>query len=131
MIQEAHVGIGIIGKEGVQAAMASDYAIAQFRFLRVLLQIHGRWSYNRVTKLVLYSFFKNMTFALTQFWFNIYCLFSAQNLFDSWIIIVYNVVFTSGPIIVYAIFDQDVSAENSMKHPVLYEFGMRSKGVFL
>ena len=31
MIQEAHIGIGIFGKEGTQAARASDYAIQQFR----------------------------------------------------------------------------------------------------
>lgn len=29
MIQAAHVGIGIAGVEGMQAACASDYAIAQ------------------------------------------------------------------------------------------------------
>jgi len=29
MIQKAHVGIGISGYEGLQAACASDYAIAQ------------------------------------------------------------------------------------------------------
>ena len=32
MIQEAHVGIGIFGHEGMQAAMSSDYAIAQFKY---------------------------------------------------------------------------------------------------
>lgn len=32
MIQKAHVGVGIRGKEGMQAALASDYAIGQFRF---------------------------------------------------------------------------------------------------
>lgn len=29
MIQAAHVGIGISGREGMQAVLASDYAIAQ------------------------------------------------------------------------------------------------------
>ena len=50
MIQEAHVGIGIIGLEGMQAVQASDYALAQFRFLSKLLLVHGRWNYNRVSK---------------------------------------------------------------------------------
>ena len=31
MIQAAHVGIGIMGKEGRQAVNNSDYAIGQFR----------------------------------------------------------------------------------------------------
>ena len=50
MIQEAHVGIGITGKEGLQAARASDYSIAQFRFLNKLLLVHGRWNYVRTCK---------------------------------------------------------------------------------
>ncbi|KAJ3114193.1 hypothetical protein HK100_001733, partial [Physocladia obscura] len=45
MIQEADIGIGISGKEGMQAVMASDYAISQFRFLKKLLLVHGRWGY--------------------------------------------------------------------------------------
>lgn len=47
MIQEAHIGIGITGKEGLQAARSSDYSIAQFRFLVKLLLVHGRWNYIR------------------------------------------------------------------------------------
>jgi len=50
MIQAAHVGIGISGQEGMQAVMASDFAIAQFRFLTDLLLVHGRWSYLRLCK---------------------------------------------------------------------------------
>lgn len=42
MIQEAHVGIGICGREGLQAANSSDYAIARFKYLLPLLLHHGR-----------------------------------------------------------------------------------------
>ena len=41
MIRSAHVGVGISGKEGRQAANSSDYSIAQFRFLARLLFVHG------------------------------------------------------------------------------------------
>lgn len=58
MIQEAHVGIGITGKEGLQAARTSDYSIAQFRFLLKLLLVHGRWNYIRTCKYVLATFWK-------------------------------------------------------------------------
>jgi phospholipid-translocating ATPase len=58
MIQEAHVGIGVSGKEGLQAARISDYSIAQFRFLRKLLLVHGRWNYIRTAKYVLVTFWK-------------------------------------------------------------------------
>ena len=41
MIQTAHIGIGIFGKEGRQASSFSDFAIAKFKFLRRLLFWHG------------------------------------------------------------------------------------------
>lgn len=58
MIQAANIGVGISGKEGMQAVMASDYAIAQFRFLARLMLVHGRWSYRRIALIIIYSFYK-------------------------------------------------------------------------
>lgn len=78
MIQAAHVGIGISGMEGLQAARASDFAIAQFRFLRKLLLVHGQWAYSRMSKLVLYSFYKNITLYLIQLWFTMDNGYSGQ-----------------------------------------------------
>ncbi len=69
MIQAAHVGIGISGNEGLQAARSADFAISQFRFLKKLLLVHGSWSYQRLSRLILYSFYKNITLYMTQFWF--------------------------------------------------------------
>jgi phospholipid-transporting ATPase len=54
MIQEAHVGVGISGNEGMQAVRSADYAIAQFRFLQRLLLVHGRWNYKRIALVILY-----------------------------------------------------------------------------
>lgn len=68
MIQAAHVGVGISGVEGLQAARSADVAIAQFRFLQKLLLVHGTWSYHRLSKLILYSYYKNLALAMTQFW---------------------------------------------------------------
>lgn len=68
MIQAAHIGVGISGLEGLQAARSADVSIAQFRFLRKLLLVHGAWSYHRVSKTILFSFYKNITLYLTQFW---------------------------------------------------------------
>ena len=68
MIQAAHVGVGISGVEGLQAARSADVAIGQFRFLRKLLLVHGAWSYQRVSKVILYSFYKNIALYMTQFW---------------------------------------------------------------
>ena len=59
MITQAHVGIGIEGLEGMQAARSSDFAISQFKFLRPLLFYHGREAYRRNAVLANYMFYKN------------------------------------------------------------------------
>ncbi len=60
MINEAHVGVGIKGLEGVQAARASDYAIGEFKLLKRLLLFHGRECYRRNSIVILYNFYKNV-----------------------------------------------------------------------
>ena len=47
MMLEANVGIGIVGKEGKQASLASDFSILEFSYLRRLILWHGRLSYKR------------------------------------------------------------------------------------
>ncbi|KAJ7538191.1 hypothetical protein O6H91_11G037600 [Diphasiastrum complanatum] len=126
MIQAAHVGVGISGQEGMQAVMASDFAIAQFRFLTDLLLVHGRWSYIRIAKVVSYFFYKNLSFTLTQFWFNCYTGFSGQRYYDDWFQSLYNVLFTALPVIVVGIFDKDVSARRSKQYPQLYMAGIKN-----
>jgi len=74
MIQAAHIGVGISGMEGLQAARSADVAIGQFRYLRKLLLVHGAWSYQRISKVILYSFYKNITLYMTQFWVEHYLL---------------------------------------------------------
>lgn len=59
MIQTADVGVGISGQEGMQAIMASDFALARFCFLRRLLFVHGHWCYERLARMTLYMFYKN------------------------------------------------------------------------
>ncbi|KAG0256950.1 hypothetical protein DFQ27_005390 [Actinomortierella ambigua] len=127
MIQEANVGVGIAGEEGRQAVMASDFAIAQFRFLAKLLLVHGRWSYIRVAEMILTFFYKNIVWTLTIFWFQFFCGFTALQLFDYTFIILYNLVFTSLPIMFMGAFDQDVDAETSIKFPALYLRGIKQK----
>ncbi|RDX79899.1 Phospholipid-transporting ATPase 3, partial [Mucuna pruriens] len=126
MIQAAHVGIGISGLEGMQAVMASDFAIAQFSYLADLLLVHGRWSYLRICKVVTYFFYKNLTFTLTQFWFTFQTGFSGQRFYDDWFQSLYNVIFTALPVIIVGLFDKDVSASLSKKYPELYREGIRN-----
>lgn len=74
----AHVGIGIGGQEGMQAVLASDYSFAQFRYLKRLLLVHGRWSYFRMCHFLWHFFYKNFAFTLVHFWYGFFCGFSAQ-----------------------------------------------------
>ncbi|TYH20079.1 hypothetical protein ES288_A05G402100v1 [Gossypium darwinii] len=126
MLQEADIGVGISGVEGMQAVMASDFAIAQFRFLERLLLVHGHWCYRRISMMICYFFYKNITFGFTLFWFEAYTSFSGQPAYNDWYMSCYNVFFTSLPVIALGVFDQDVSARLCLKHPLLYQEGVRN-----
>uniref|UniRef100_A0A3P9LTW5 Phospholipid-transporting ATPase n=1 Tax=Oryzias latipes TaxID=8090 RepID=A0A3P9LTW5_ORYLA len=120
MIQEAHVGIGIMGKEGRQAVRNSDYAIARFKFLAKLLLVHGHFYYIRIATLVQYFFYKNVCFITPQFLYQFFCLFSQQTLYDSVYLTLYNICFTSLPILVYSLFEQLVHPHVLQSKPCLY-----------
>ncbi|THH02278.1 hypothetical protein EW026_g541 [Hermanssonia centrifuga] len=126
MIQAAHVGVGISGLEGLQAARSADVAISQFRFLKKLLLVHGAWSYQRLSKLILYSFYKNIVLYMTQFWFSFFNNFSGQIAYESWTLSLYNVVFTLLPPLVIGVFDQFVSARILDRYPQLYMLGQKN-----
>eukprot|EP00112_Aurelia_sp_Birch-Aquarium-sp1_P008224 Seg1901.2 transcript_id=Seg1901.2/GoldUCD/mRNA.D3Y31 product="Phospholipid-transporting ATPase ID" protein_id=Seg1901.2/GoldUCD/D3Y31 len=125
MIRAAHIGVGISGQEGMQAVLASDYSIAQFRYLERLLLVHGRWSYLRMSKFLNYFFYKNFAFTLCQFWFNLMNGFSAQTLYDAWFITFYNVSFTSLPVLALGICDKDVNEKLCIAYPKLYVPGQK------
>ncbi|KAJ7956556.1 Phospholipid-transporting ATPase [Quillaja saponaria] len=126
MLQEADIGVGISGVEGMQAVMSSDIAIAQFRFLERLLLVHGHWCYRRITSMICYFFYKNIAFGFTLFYFEIYASFSGQAAYNDWFLSLYNVFFTSLPVIALGVFDQDVSSRLSLKFPLLYQEGVQN-----
>ncbi|CAI7624889.1 unnamed protein product [Penicillium pancosmium] len=128
MIQAAHVGVGISGMEGLQAARSADVAIGQFRFLRKLLLVHGAWSYSRISRVILYSFYKNITLYMTQFWYSFQNAFSGEVIYESWTLSLYNVLFTVLPPFAMGIFDQYISARLLDRYPQLYQLGQ--KGLF-
>lgn len=108
MIQEAHIGIGIYGQEGMRAVQASDYALPEFKALWKLLLVHGRLSYIRISDMILYFFYKNMILTTAQYMFLFYNGYSGQTIYDDWYISFYNLAFTSFPLIVRALFDKDI-----------------------
>ena len=127
MIQEADVGIGISGVEGMQAVMASDYAIAQFRYLSRLLLVHGHWCYYRIAEMILLFFYKNLIMIVALFCFQMFCGFTAQLLFEFTYIMFYNLIFTSLPVTILAVLDQDVTDRSCQRYPQLYQVGIQQK----
>ncbi|KAM3619285.1 uncharacterized protein V6R79_005496 [Siganus canaliculatus] len=125
MIKTAHIGVGVAGVEGGQAVQNADFALSQFRFLQKLLLVHGRWSYRRISLFLRYFLFKTCGFALVHVWFGFFNGFSAQSLYEMWFIALYTVFYTAWPIMLVAFFEQDVSAENSLRWPELYKCGQR------
>ena len=130
MIQEAQIGIGITGKEGLQAARSSDYSIAQFRFLQRLLLVHGRWNYVRTCKYVLGTLWKEIVFFLTQALFQRWNGYTGTSLYEPSSLATFNTLFTSLPVIVIGIFEKDLAASTLMAVPELYSSMGQSNGAF-
>ncbi|KYQ89727.1 P-type ATPase [Tieghemostelium lacteum] len=120
MIQKAHIGIGISGKEGRQAVLASDYAISQFRYLERMVLVHGRYNYKRLCLLICFFFFKNLSTCLLQLWYSTNTQFSGQTFYDAVNILGYNLIFTSLPIIVMGVFEKDIDPKYLRRYPQLY-----------
>ncbi|KAG7235609.1 hypothetical protein INR49_002419 [Caranx melampygus] len=107
-------------QEGMQAVMSSDYAFAQFRYLQRLLLVHGRWSYIRMCKFLRYFFFKNFAFTLVHFWYSFFSGYSSQIAYENWFITLYNLCYSSLPVLLVGLLDQDVNDKLSLKFPKLY-----------
>eukprot|EP00096_Caligus_rogercresseyi_P008494 TRINITY_DN273_c0_g1_i2.p1 TRINITY_DN273_c0_g1~~TRINITY_DN273_c0_g1_i2.p1 ORF type:complete len:807 (-),score=211.18 TRINITY_DN273_c0_g1_i2:567-2987(-) len=127
MIQKADVGVGISGNEGMQAANSSDFSIGQFKYLQKLILVHGAWNYNRISKVILYSFYKNICLYIIELWFAIQSYWSGQVLFERWTIGLYNILFTSAPPIAMGLFNQHYSASQRLNNPELYMETQRSE----
>jgi len=111
MIKEAHVGIGIYGEEGWQAAGAADYAIVRFKDLYRLLFIHGRWNYMRITFFISFFVYKNFAFTFLQFWMAAYSQWTGVSVLDDICLLAFNSVFMVGPLFVAGLFDKDLSPD--------------------
>ncbi|XP_075889017.1 phospholipid-transporting ATPase VB [Nelusetta ayraudi] len=126
MIRAADIGVGISGQEGMQAVMASDFAIPRFKHLRKLLLVHGHWCYSRLASMIIYFFYKNVANVNLLFWYQFFCGFSASTMIDYWLLIFFNLFFTSAPPILFGIMDSDLSAEMLLGVPELYRTGQGS-----
>lgn len=130
MLREAHIGVGIYGQEGSQAARCSDYAIYRFKDLHRLICIHGRYNLIRSSSFIQYSFYKNLAMFLVQLWFAYFCIFSAQTIHDDIIMAIFNVAITSLPPLFLGIFERDVPEKTLLQHPQSHKQIANSEGGF-
>ena len=121
MIQEAHVGLGIMGKEGRAAVRAADFAFSKFKFLQKIILVHGHWYYNRVSLLVHYFFYKNVACFGGQLFFQFFNNYSIQTLYDSFNLTFYNIFWTSLPIFIFGLLEQNIKSKHLLNNPALYK----------
>ena len=127
MIQEAHVGIGLMGREGSAASQSADFAISKFSHLQRLLLVHGHWYYTRVAFLVQYSFYKNVAYlGFIHLFFAFYSNFSMEPLYDSLFLVLANTFYTSVPVVVYGLTEQKYSEKTLLLKPELYKKNNRN-----
>ncbi|RXM95144.1 Phospholipid-transporting ATPase 11C [Acipenser ruthenus] len=107
-------------KEGRQAVRNSDYAIPKLKHLKKLLLVHGHLYYVRIAHLVQYFFYKNLCFILPQFLYQFFCGFSQQPLYDAAYLTMYNICFTSMPIVAYSLLEQHICIESLLENASLY-----------
>ena len=127
MITEANVGIGIQGKEGTQAARASDYAIKEFSHIKKLLFFHGRESYRKNSWVILYNFYKNVLFVAPMIWSGFITLFSGITIYDPIIHQFINILYTSVPPVWYGVYNYEYSKFELMQNSRYYIQGIYYK----
>ena len=126
MIQEAHIGVGVAGKEGTQALLAAEYTLPKFSFLTRLLLVHGRYSYIRMARFINYYFYKNFVITFCEAWLSFYCGYSGQIFYVDWATPMFNLLWTSWPSLAFFSLEQDVSPTESLRFPNLYSAGQKN-----
>ncbi|CAG8562358.1 193_t:CDS:10, partial [Dentiscutata heterogama] len=120
MIQAAHVGVGIVGKEGKQASLAADFSITQFSYLTKLLLWHGRNSYKRSAKLAQFVIHRGLIISVIQAVFSALFFFAPIALYQGWLVVGYSTIYTMAPVF-SLVLDRDVQEETAFKFPELYK----------
>jgi len=120
MILEADIGIGIEGKEGMQAALCSDFSITEFSHLRKLVLWHGRLSYRRSAILSQFVFHRGLIISVIQATFIILFYFVAIPIYNGFLMLGYATVYTALPVF-SLVFDTDANVQSVMDFPALYK----------
>jgi magnesium-transporting ATPase (P-type) len=113
MIQQAHLGFGLMGKEGNQASAFADYAFPRFKDLRRALFWHGRPFGLRLNNFVIWCLFKSVTNAAQKYCMNFENGWSGHQAVDTTMMALYNVLCTIWFMLFWTLWDQDVSVSRN------------------
>ena len=130
MIQEADVGIGIVGKEGLQASLASDYSIKEFKNLSILILWWGRIAYKNTSTMANFIVHRGLIIAFCQFFFSLMFYFNPVPLYNGFLTFGFSTIFTNLPII-SILLDQDVDKKNVLNFPNLYKILLKGREINL
>jgi len=122
MIQGAHIGVGIRGREGSAAVQASDMAISQFRFLGNLVFCHGRKAYRRLSTFLCYFIYKSVVLGWSYIIYAHSIGFLGMLSYPEWLDILYNPLTSAAAVVVLAL-DVDYEDEEALRRPWLYKPG--------
>lgn len=120
MILSGNVGIGIEGKEGMQAALSSDFSIKEFQSIGKLLLWHGRLSYVRTALLTNFVIHRGLIISVIQVCFTISFQFTSIQVYNGYLMLGYATVFTMMPVFAL-ICTQDVTPRQVFDYPILYK----------
>ena len=126
MIQEADIGIGIVGKEGLQASLAADYSIKEFKSLSILLLWWGRSAYKNTSMVANFVIHRGLIISLNQFIFSFIFYYNAVALYNGMLCFGYSTIFTCLPSI-SILLDRDVDKDNVLKFPSLYKILLKGR----
>lgn len=130
MIRESNVGIGIEGKEGLQAALSSDVSIKRFKDIQKLFLWHGRLSYLRTSKLSNFVVHRGLIITAIQMIFIALFYFVSINIYNGYLVMGYGTVFTNFPVF-SLILDIDIPLSQTMNYPILYRYIQKGKHINL
>ncbi|KAK2953220.1 phospholipid-transporting P-type ATPase [Blattamonas nauphoetae] len=120
MIQEARVGVGVLGKEGTAASRTADYSISQFSFLKRLIVVHGQSNYQRMSEMVKYQLGKNEILMIPVFVRLFFSAFSFPTHYEPWFMTVINLFLLAFPPFFLAILHQHFPQYILEKYPALF-----------
>ena len=120
MIQEADIGVGLKSEGESRASCNADVAVGYFHQLANLLLVDGRWYLQRYSKTCILFLYKNMLVTMVLFGYVFSCDYQSTQLLDPGLLTVYNIIFTSIPVLCIGLWDEDVSESMVLRQPQLY-----------